>query len=272
MELIMKKILLLSMIISSLYTINAAEKNNEVLYDLELNLDGLDELIEKLDTQTLQEQVPHETTHQGQQEVQPQVALNLEGLAIELDVEATQEQVPYQEEAQRQIVEQPQVQRSIRDLLVRGRRAFNIHDNELDLSNLGITSLDGLNAIPRIATVRRLDLSNNQLRYIESGIFANLLLLQYLNLNNNQLVKEDIIKQNGDLFRWSNIEIEIDNEIIFPKAGRFTKAALRKPKLTPLSAEALDDKLLFEALGKEETSIKNTTDEEEDDITEKETK
>ena len=57
----------------------------------------------------------------------------------------------------------------------------------LDLQNMKINNLHGLQKIPNISTVQELNLSDNQLTTIQSKAFAGLNKLVILNLNNNKL-------------------------------------------------------------------------------------
>jgi Leucine-rich repeat (LRR) protein len=59
--------------------------------------------------------------------------------------------------------------------------------NVLDLSNKGLTSLEGLDTITSIATVSILILNSNQLTSLSDGVFQGLSQLQKLWLNTNQL-------------------------------------------------------------------------------------
>ena len=88
-----------------------------------------------------------------------------------------------------QTQQQPVQPVSIRQLLQQGRVqiGFSRNQGSLNLRNLKINDLTGLQEIPDIRNVKAIDLSLNQLTTLPSRIFNNLPNLEELHLNSNQL-------------------------------------------------------------------------------------
>ncbi len=112
--------------------------------------------------------------------------LDLSTLLEELDEQIDQnEQV-----AQQQIPVGPigSIQQLINDGIVNDNKRFNVNGlGSLNLGDMNITSLIGLNHLLDIERVRCLYLSNNELAVIEPRIFDNLLGITDLIISNNEL-------------------------------------------------------------------------------------
>lgn len=126
--------------------------------------------------------------------------------------------------------------KSVRDYLIHQPHIIEerTHRKFLDLSDLNLTSLDGLEYVPDIQTITRLDLSKNdlnnlpndsfrfmpQLRVLDLSInviekieptaFNNLQQLQELNLSNNRLTRISV--EFGRLFSLKKLDLE-ENQI-----------------------------------------------------------
>jgi Leucine-rich repeat (LRR) protein len=75
---------------------------------------------------------------------------------------------------------------SIQELLENGF-VLSVAYGKLNLRNLHINSLEGLKNIAGLPALKYLDLNNNQLRSLPTGIFTGLTALEELRLNNNKL-------------------------------------------------------------------------------------
>jgi Leucine-rich repeat (LRR) protein len=86
--------------------------------------------------------------------------------------------------------------KSIADLsqqLIKERRKNNI----LNLSGLGLTSLDALSWVPELHTITELNLSHNHLTWIPNNAFAGMTKLQTLLLSDNQIIIVDPLAFQG---------------------------------------------------------------------------
>ncbi len=107
------------------------------------------------------------------------------------------------------------------------------------MNNKNIISLVGLNTILGIERVKSLNFSNNELEYIEEGVFGNLQELTYLNLSDNQLAREGVVEQIRNSLR-PTVTLTIDNQTLPLLTGFHTKAALREPRPLSLREDALN--------------------------------
>lgn len=82
---------------------------------------------------------------------------------------------------------QPQLGLSVQDLIDRTQLPVE-YEQYLDLSSMGLTSLNGLQNIPNKDQITFLDLSDNQIIDIPEDIFASFPHLTYLDLSGNLLV------------------------------------------------------------------------------------
>jgi hypothetical protein len=80
--------------------------------------------------------------------------------------------------------------KSIEELIDTEPRRVRVRNGILNLNNLGIDSLEGLNNVPKIETVRLLKLNNNNIKNIKAGELAAAVNVKGLGLSGNGL--EDI--------------------------------------------------------------------------------
>lgn len=78
---------------------------------------------------------------------------------------------------------------SVKDYIAINDKTLVTKDNKIDFDEQGLTSLEGLNEIPHIASVKILDLSDNQLTTVPANIFNGFTNLEQLRLDDNKITK-----------------------------------------------------------------------------------
>ncbi len=128
---------------------------------------------------------------------------------------------------------------SIRTLVERG--AVSIENKGLRLPKKGITSLDGLDGIPGIQLVEYLNLSDNLLKELPSGIFRKLGNLVILKLDNNEIknLPPGIFDSLGNLvyLDLSHNKLSMLDQEIFSKTTKLQSIDLGYNKLSILPSE-----------------------------------
>ncbi len=129
----------------------------------------------------------------------------------------------------------------------------------LSLENLSLTSLDGLQEVANLPSLRWLYLSSNQLKEFAPGVFANLPSLQELDLGGNQL-KELTPGVFANLRSLQSLNLEF-NQLEGLVPGVFLNLPVLKSlylsnnKLKKISPEALESLPKLELLDLEDNSL-----------------
>ena len=123
--------------------------------------------------------------------------------------------------------------------LFKERRKANI----LDLSDLNLESLKGLENVPHIGLIRTLILKNNKIRHINPGELTSLKKVSFLSLKNNRLQKID--SNTFNLSDLANLDLSKNNiKEIAPKAffgsKNLTELNLDSNELEELHPHAFD--------------------------------
>jgi Leucine-rich repeat (LRR) protein len=149
---------------------------------------------------------------------------------------------------------------SVDDYIAKNGMPQISQEGTLDLGNKNLTSLEGLNKINNIKTVKKLLLDENKLANLPKDTFAGFSNLEHLNLNSNKLISlpENIFTSLSQLkvLRLDNNKLNTLPVGVFKKLNKLVGLWIKNNQLQMLQADTFANLKMLQELWLENNQLK----------------